>query len=89
MGIVYLAEDTKLERKVAIKFLPKHIFQIPKKERFKIEAKAAAALNHPNIATIHSIEEADEQMFIVMEYVKGKELVDFVNKITRGRALLH
>ncbi|MGA8264032.1 MAG: serine/threonine-protein kinase, partial [Ignavibacteriaceae bacterium] len=81
MGVVYLAEDTKLERKVAIKFLPKHISSdSEERARFKIEAKAAAALNHPNIATIHSIEEADEQMFIVMEYVKGKELVDFVNK---------
>ncbi len=52
MGVVYLAEDTKLERKVAIKFLPRHIASnLEERERFEIEAKAAAALNHPNIAT--------------------------------------
>jgi eukaryotic-like serine/threonine-protein kinase len=64
MGVVYLAEDTNLERKVALKFLPQHISADSEaKERFKIEAKAAAALNHPNIATIHSIEESGDQMF--------------------------
>ena len=79
MGIVYLAEDTKLERKVAIKFLPPHIsIDSEERERFKIEAKAAAALNHPNIATIHAIEEFDDQIFIVMEYIEGKELKDIV-----------
>jgi serine/threonine protein kinase len=75
MGVVYKAEDAKLERTVAIKFLPKHIAsQVAERERFKIEAKAAAALNHPNIATIHAIEEIDEEMFIVMECVEGQEL---------------
>lgn len=84
MGIVYLAEDTRLERKVAIKFLPHHISaNIEEKERFKIEARAAAALNHPNIATIHAIEETDdargeEEMFIVMEYIEGHELKDVI-----------
>ncbi len=79
MGIVYLAEDTKLGRKVAIKFLPKDIASNSgERERFKIEAKAAAALNHPNIATIYSIEETEDQIFISMEYVKGKELKDIV-----------
>ena len=68
MGVVYKAEDTKLERTVAIKFLPRHIAANPEeRERFKIEAKAAAALNHPNIVTIHAIEEVDDEMFIVME----------------------
>ena len=77
MGVVYLAEDTKLERKVAIKFLPKHISSdSEERARFIIEAKAAATLNHPNITTIHSIEEADNEMFIVMEYIKGVELKD-------------
>ena len=58
MGIVYLAEDLKLERKVAIKFLPHHVSaNAEDRERFKIEAKAAASLNHSNIATIHAIEE--------------------------------
>jgi serine/threonine-protein kinase len=75
MGVVYLAEDTKLERKVAIKFLPRHIAgNSDERKRFEIEAKAAAALNHPNIATIHAIEHTDDDVFIVMEYIEGKEL---------------
>ena len=75
MGIVYLAEDTKLERQVAIKFLPKHIASnSDEHKRFEIEAQAAAALNNPNIATIYNIEEADGELFIVMEYIDGKEL---------------
>jgi serine/threonine protein kinase len=79
MGIVYLAEDINLERKVAIKFLPRSLtITSEDKERFKIEAKAAAALNHPNISTIHSIEEINDDIFIVMEYVEGKELKDIV-----------
>jgi serine/threonine protein kinase/tetratricopeptide (TPR) repeat protein len=79
MGVVYLAEDTRLERKVAIKFLPRHIAaNVEERQRFEIEAKAAAALNHPNIATIHAIEEADDDIFIVMEYIEGRELKEEV-----------
>jgi serine/threonine protein kinase/tetratricopeptide (TPR) repeat protein len=79
MGVVYLAEDTKLERKVAIKFLPHPIAaNTDERERFKIEAKAAAAINHPNIATIHAIEEVDDELFIVMEYIEGRELREIV-----------
>ncbi len=75
MGVVYKAEDTKLKRDVAIKFLPRQIgASDEERERFKIEAQAAAALNHPNIATIYAIEEVDDDTFIVMEYIKGKEL---------------
>jgi serine/threonine protein kinase/Tfp pilus assembly protein PilF len=77
MGVVYLAEDLNLERKVAIKFLPRHIAgNSEERERFKIEAKAAAALNHPNIATIYAIEESGEDTFIVMEFIDGIELKD-------------
>lgn len=79
MGVVYKAEDTKLKRDVAIKFLPKYIAaNEEERERFKIEAQAAAALNHPNIAHIYAIEEADDEMFIVMEYIDGQELKDII-----------
>lgn len=79
MGVVYKALDTKLERTVAIKFLPPHIAaNKDERERFKIEAKAAAALNHPNIAHIYAIEESDNQMFLVMEYIDGQELKDII-----------
>ncbi len=82
MGVVYKAEDTKLKREVAIKFLPRQISsQSEERERFKIEAQAAASLNHPNIATIHSIEEKDSEVFIVMEFIDGMELKE---KIASG-----
>ncbi|MFN2176573.1 MAG: protein kinase domain-containing protein, partial [Anaerolineales bacterium] len=81
MGEVYLAEDLKLERKVAIKFLPQHLTKDKENvERFEREAKAAAALNHPNIITIHDVIEtngpttADRQICIVMEYIDGQSL---------------
>ena len=75
MGVVYLAEDTKLKRQVAIKFLPKQISaDAEERKRFEIEAQAAAALNHPNITTIHAIEESGDTIFIVMEFIDGIEL---------------
>ncbi|MFZ0452728.1 MAG: protein kinase [Ignavibacteriaceae bacterium] len=80
MGVVYLAQDTKLDRKVAIKFLSPHISDnSEEKLRFILEAKAAAALNNKNIAIVYSIEEADnfqgeKELFIVMEHIKGMEL---------------
>lgn len=80
MGVVYKAEDTKLKRDVAIKFLPRHIAASnEERERFKIEAQAAAALNHPNIATIFAIEESDDETFLAMEFIDGNELKDKIN----------
>lgn len=75
MGVVYKALDTKLDRQVAIKFLPSHLSASEEeKSRFVQEAKAAPAFNHPNVATIYEIDEADGESFIVMEYVEGKTL---------------
>ncbi|OGU71248.1 MAG: hypothetical protein A2V93_12785 [Ignavibacteria bacterium RBG_16_34_14] len=75
MGVVYKAEDTKLKREVAIKFLPHHIsVNEEERKRFEIEAQAAASLNHPNITTIYSVEEVNENVFIVMEFIDGEEL---------------
>jgi serine/threonine protein kinase len=80
MGVVYKAEDTKLEREVAITFLPHQIAgNSEERKRFEIEAKAAAALNHPNIATIYAIDEADDEMFIVMEHIEGRELREIIS----------
>ncbi|OVE80079.1 hypothetical protein BVY01_00880 [bacterium I07] len=75
MGEVWLAEDTKLDRKVALKFLPAHMTKDRNAvERFKREAKSAAALNHPNIVTIYEIVEYEGQTFLAMEHVDGHSL---------------
>ncbi len=74
MGVVYKAEDAKLKRIVALKFLSAIALGGEDKSRFLREAQAAAALNHPNICTIHAIDEADGQMFIAMEFIEGQSL---------------
>jgi len=102
MGVVYKAQDTKLDRLVALKFLPPHLAASEQdKARFIQEAKAASALNHPNVCTIHDIQEHDGQMFIVMEFVDGqtlrerkssisfKQAIDFGIQIADGLAAAH
>ena len=79
MGEVYVAEDTKLNRQVALKVLPADLAEDPeRRERFEREAKAVASLNHPNIVTIYSVEEAGGLHFITMELVEGKTLTEVI-----------
>ncbi|MDA1234148.1 MAG: protein kinase [Acidobacteria bacterium] len=82
MGVVYKAEDTTLERTVALKFLADHLLNDEEaKERCLREAKAAAALDHPNICTVHEIGEVDGKTFLAMAFLKGETLED---RITQG-----
>ena len=75
MGVVYRAEDTKLDRPVALKFLPAHLLGDEEvRKRFEREAKAAAALDHANICTVHEIDQADGKTFIAMSLIEGESL---------------
>ena len=90
MGIVYKAEDLKLKRFVALKFLPPHLMDAPElKERFLVEAQAAAALNHTNICTIYEVGEEEGRPYIAMEYVEGETLKEKLRKglLTAAEAL--
>lgn len=104
MGVVYKARDTKLDRDVALKFLPANLTADPEsRERFVHEAKAASALSHPNICGIHAIEEYEQQHFIDMEFLDGKtlsvllkerelslkEIVDIALQIAEGLIAAH
>jgi tetratricopeptide (TPR) repeat protein/predicted Ser/Thr protein kinase len=90
MGEVYLAEDTKLRRQVSLKFLSEDLTRDEaRKQRFIQEARAAAAIEHPHIAAIHDIDEADGRTFIAMEYVRGKNLREHIEsgKLNLRRSL--
>ena len=81
MGVVFKAQDTKLDRIVALKFLPKHLLcDEEAKTRFAHEAKATSALNHTNITTIHEIDEVEGECFICMEYVEGKSIKELIKE---------
>ena len=85
MGVVYKAEDTRLKRTVALKFLRSDVLEDQEhKERFLREAQAAAALDHPNICTVHAIDEVEGETFISMAFIEGESLDRSVAKVVAG-----
>jgi len=83
MGVVYKAQDTKLDRIVALKFLPQHLLcDAEAKMRLTLEAKSASGLNHPNITTIHEVDEVEGECFICMEYIEGKSIKERIKEKT-------
>ena len=83
MGVVYLGRDPKLDRCVAIKILPAESTSEQLRSRFEREARAAAQLSHPNVATIYELGEAGPTYFIAMEYVEGRTLYDLLRQTNR------
>jgi serine/threonine protein kinase len=87
MGVVYLAQDTRLHRPVALKALPPHLFRDDRmRARLRLEARAAAALSHPSIATIYALEEIGDQIFIASEYLEGRTLREEIRSGPLGEA---
>jgi serine/threonine protein kinase/Tfp pilus assembly protein PilF len=85
MGVVYKAQDLTLDRFVGIKVLPAHLAASPEsRARFIVEAKATAALNHPNILSVYEIDEKDDSLFLVMEYVEGQTLKSYLANLKTG-----
>jgi serine/threonine protein kinase len=89
MGVVYKGIDLRLNRPVALKFLPQILpTEAAERKRFLREARTASAINHPNICVIHAIEEVEEQVFMVMEYVEGKTLRRWMRENTPGTSTM-
>src|SRR6266478_4907573 len=88
MGVVYKAQDLKLDRPVAIKFLPSHLSASEEnKTRFMQEAKSTASLNHPNILSVYEVDEQNGSMFFAMEYIEGTTLKKHILNLKSGTGI--